>query len=1074
MSDISEEEVARVVTGPDTPIELDSDIELHEQWERPFFDGLPTALRRFVHPQVSLEGLAGLSTEQGRRWVDFVVAAPWRPAARVVEIDGAGHERARGVDRERDKLLDTAGLMVLRYDGREAADTDGKLHQSLHEMWERRPATDEDPTLSRLVIGPAALHRFAFALVEATERGVLAAAADEWVIEVDDPLGVVAAVGGHMLDTLGAVADVWGLDIVPDTVVIAGRAWRRDPQSGRWTPAGEIQPTRAPDLHVVYEHYSAPHAALPDRSQAPTVLFRPIGVPIDLAWTEPTATERRDTAADGLDRGLDVLVNDIFGHDDFRPGQLDSVRQVLGGADCLVLLPTGAGKSLVYQLAGLLRPGVTLVIDPIVSLIDDQARGLRKNGIDRVEPMHRASLDGQVQEVFRRLATGQVLFGLCTPERFQTQRFRDHLAQAAEHHLVNLAVVDEAHCVSEWGHDFRTAYLRLGRNFRNHAADDRGRPPVLLALTGTASPAVLRDVLRELEIDASAEGAVQRPANFDRPNLHYRVIQHNARQPQLNDIIRTLIPEALEVPVEDLARLRAGDTRSGIVFCPHVNGRWGIVQVAEQVGKLLGAPELIDIYGGQPKTWGGPPGSWDEHRATVARRFSDNELVALVATKAFGMGIDKPNIAWTVHVGFPSSIEAFAQEAGRAGRSGGTAVCVLDAYPPTPTQAATLLDLEVDAATRRQRYSKNPGDDDLARQMFFLTNSFPDEATEIARAVDMWRELRSAGAAPMAFVSVPIGADDREKALYRLVLAGVVHDYTIDFGARTMTIELAAYDTASIDAAVLDYATRVEPGRFSTHERQIGEAPNDIDARIEHHLRIIVQILYRVIEPARVYALREMFRLASGPDDDAATRATINAYLADGPLSTVLAEALEQPIPDIPQLLARLDTVPPNDPYEWAAAAARQIESFGRHPALLVTSTLGQAWLPNGSADTFLQDATATFTLAAEYGVPVDDAVALFEWMRSTLTNLYGGRRTPWVPLLWIAWGKSAYPPDALHRMERTVIAGGVNGAFEPLELEVVAGWKIQRIAATAADLATRIANLEKTPWPTPNPTSTS
>jgi ATP-dependent DNA helicase RecQ len=136
-----------------------------------------------------------------------------------------------------------------------------------------------------------------------------------------------------------------------------------------------------------------------------------------------------------LERGLSVLVTNLFAHLGFRPGQATSVRQVLGGGDCLVLLPTGAGKSLVYQLAGLVRPGMAVVIDPIVALIDDQAPRLGDDGIDRVEAIHRDRLDGQM---FARLAAGEALFGLCTPERFQTARFREHLGQAAEAHLVNL------------------------------------------------------------------------------------------------------------------------------------------------------------------------------------------------------------------------------------------------------------------------------------------------------------------------------------------------------------------------------------------------------------------------------------------------------------------------------------------------------------------------------------------------------------------------------------------------------------------------------------------------------------
>ena len=163
-----------------------------------------------------------------------------------------------------------------------------------------------------------------------------------------------------------------------------------------------------------------------------------------------------------------------------------------------MLLPTGAGKSLIYQLSGLLQPGVTIIVDPIVALIDDQERRLREEGIDRVSALHsgRGATPKERDDAYARR---KPRVRVPTPERLQSEPFREALSRAAAEQLINLLVVDEAHCVSECGHDFRTAYLRLGRTLRLLSRGPDNRLPTLLALTGTASPAVLRDVIRELQ-----------------------------------------------------------------------------------------------------------------------------------------------------------------------------------------------------------------------------------------------------------------------------------------------------------------------------------------------------------------------------------------------------------------------------------------------------------------------------------------------------------------------------------------------------------------------------------------------
>jgi ATP-dependent DNA helicase RecQ len=221
---------------------------------------------------------------------------------------------------------------------------------------------------------------------------------------------------------------------------------------------------------------------------------------------------------------LVTILQAVFAKEDFLQGQFEALAEILEGRDCTVLLPTGAGKSIIYQMAGLCLPGRTLVIDPINALIDDQRYGLNIHGIDRTIGITSATTKkGLGRQLLSAVSNADAYFTFISPERMKSQAFRSALREMTSLTPVNLVVIDEAHCVSEWGHDFRTAYLGLGDVLRDHCKDGSGTPPPLLALTGTASRAVLRDVLLQLGMVERTANSVVRPKTFDRKELNYRV-----------------------------------------------------------------------------------------------------------------------------------------------------------------------------------------------------------------------------------------------------------------------------------------------------------------------------------------------------------------------------------------------------------------------------------------------------------------------------------------------------------------------------------------------------------------------
>ena len=673
VGDPAKHSLLAAISGPITQDwTLDQSIRLHPTYEAPFWEllsGNAPSLRRWCTPQAWLEGLAGNSEADTQRWVDFLLHVPWIPTPGVIEIDGGGHERRPGADRERDRLLLSAGVRVERFKGSDATNRDLPIIQRLATSLTPPWLGAAEPSLQAAVHGPAALHRFAYALAEAVERGFLPVGR-QWNLSLSDDLGVVDRQANIALDLLVSLAEAWDLDIVPRRVSVNGEVWERA-SDGRYAVSPK-QSRAEPVARVSLSAFTPPHAALPDPTQ-PSVVMRGCLLPVDLGWVNPTSIERRNrTGTDRSLAALDRLLTDLYGYTSFREGQRSAISRVLSGGDACVLLPTGAGKSLIYQMAGLLRPGVTLVVAPLRSLIDDQERRLRELGIDRVVGLHsgKGLSTSERTEIQRAIGHGESVVVLVAPERLQIEGFRDQIGEAASTQLVNLAVVDEAHCVSEWGHQFRTSYLKLGRNLRRVCADLTDQPPPILALTATASPRVLSDMMWELGLDAHEQGVMHRPSTFDRPNLHYRVFPATVaqRQATVSEALQWIAAE-LGADLSTLGQVNGANTLSGIVFVPHAKSGLdlGLDTYTDVVLRTLGIQDAKAVarYAGTPPNDKLRGTAWEHAKVRDADEFRSNARPVMVSTNAFGMGIDKPNIRYTLHVTLPSSIEAFAQESGQ-------------------------------------------------------------------------------------------------------------------------------------------------------------------------------------------------------------------------------------------------------------------------------------------------------------------------------------------------------------------------------------------------------------------------
>ena len=629
----------------------------------------------------------------------------------------------------------------------------------------------------------------------------------------------------------------------------------------------------------------------------------------------------------------------------------------------------------------------------------------------------------------------------------QIEAFRERLAQVASAQIVNLVVVDEAHCVSEWGHDFRTSYLRLGRNLRRFTCGLDDVPPPILGLTGTASPAVLRDMERELFHSAGpvpAEVARIRPASYDRPNLHYVVVSSSegSQRAVYKHLLRTTIPELLEIEPELLGEADGSATRSGITFVPHVNGKFGVVAFRHEGAEIFG-PENVGVYCGEPPNsmaLEAPEGvqdpnwNFDKHKAWAAQSFKDNRFPLLVSTKAFGMGIDKPNIRYTIHIGLPGSIESFAQEAGRAGRDGKGSYCTLIASSPMKIDARRLLDLRESRETRQAAYrelKRARVENDLMRQLFFHYNSFPDPALSADDAVECMRRLLDAGfsagehTVEVAVQPAEAGPLRFEKALHRLATLGIVDDYTIAYlgTTRIYSVHRGDLDPIAVQEALLEFAQRTDPGRFRWYRERCELAPNDLAARVEHFIEMAVEVVYGVIEPARISALEAMYEMATTAVSDEEIRLRISSYLGDGPLASILPSLIgDAESIDMSRVIAKLDSVPPVDPLEWVGATARQLEESPNHPVALLAGALAQAWLPTGDPELFVQRLGRSLERLPDYDVSGADALMMLERVFDCLDTRFDGRRSGWRPLVWVALDEWFPASEEIELFERALI----------------------------------------------------
>lgn len=693
------------------------------------------------------------------------------------------------------------------------------------------------------------------------------------------------------------------------------------------------------------------------------------------------------------EKDIIFLLQSIFRKEKFWEGQIEILKRSLALKPVIGLLPTGAGKSLTYQLSALLQPGVTLVVDPLRSLMFDQADNLRNYLIENISFINSELTSEEKAKVVSEMSNGKYHLVFIAPERLQDKNFRNSLFQMTVSFSIPYLVIDEAHCVSEWGHDFRTSYLNLAKTAKNNCKYQNYEPTVL-ALTGTASYSVLIDVQREIGIDE--EEAKIYPSTFDRVELQFDIYSTPSANKKdiLLGLMQNTLPQIFNSNENEFYQPDGKNTKSGLVFVPWTNGEYGY-PIRDYLQNNFGFP--IGFFSGKiPRCFRPDINNhvqksilWNEEKRRLQNSYKNNELSMLVSTKAFGMGIDKPNIRYTIHFGIPASLEAFYQEAGRAGRDRNTSHCIIIFSDDNSANANRYLDINLSAQDLRLLQWPQFGQEgDVHRWLFFHMNAFQGVDIEINNLHNLlisniYPVYNTLQVGQTHKIPIRYNNDNRDKidkSIYRLSILGIVSDYTIDWNANQYEVSLIRLSDKDCLENVKNYLGHYKtPNDVQQAEIQIMNA-NGANM-LERCLGYIVRFAYSEIEKKRRTALKTILdtsREASQKplnERNNYIREQLLAYLEKSIFTDLLLEIVQsddhtrwweilEPVTDID--LAR----------QLLGGCRRTMESYPEYAGLYILSAFARLSLPNYENDLVNQDfSTGVNFICEQYDFEIQENI---------------------------------------------------------------------------------------------------
>ncbi|MFW5988139.1 MAG: RecQ family ATP-dependent DNA helicase [bacterium] len=995
---------AHLLFNPDVEFHLPSEVFDSKEECKFYNEILPETLGeevlQIIDVQRNLNTLISETSETNytNQKVDFTV--DFNSIKFIIEIDGEQHQEKeqREKDKKRDNILAENGWKIIRIPAEKVrtGDVNSYLtelknelqHDSLYELAKeinQKSLINQDlgKKAYQTVLVPFQIARIQTALIQAMKNTDFSLKKDEWNLvfhERDIPCSQIAVIDFY--NNLQKLIDLMDLEInLPQINILAINKDKyydlslninKETKSNkisyqRISPGSVDKVSFSGDLFIdislflknhYRQNYDLMHslihsegAALSIRSSQFMKKEREVnyGKPIKYNINKEKMNE------------LKFFLQNIFRKEKFREGQFEIIKRSLELKSVIGLLPTGGGKSLCYQFSALLQPGITLVIEPIKSLMYDQWVNLKEFGIDNVQYISSDLSKKEREKAVEDLGKGKYQISLISPERLQIEKFRNSLEQLTTNIPVAYFVIDEAHCVSEWGHDFRPSYLHLDRVAAKFCSHDDYCPP-FIALTGTASFAVLTDIQRELNIES--EKAQVTPDTFDRPELKYSIykVPSDKKEEKMKGILKS-IPKKFGVSKNKFFSAEGENIYSGIIFAPHVNGKYGVYRLSKKVKKYLNIP--VKYYCGKsPKGCDLNYKEFDKYKQNIQQNFKDNEISLLVATKSFGMGIDKPNIRYTIHYGMPQSLEEFYQQSGRAGRDGNDALCILIFSDDNSQHANKLLDPDLSADDLSDIKELSWGQrGDVQRIMWFHKKSFEGEETEFSslnnKLLKKYIEPEFKDMNDGESKKITIGYNYKyrskiETGLHRLSIIDLIRDYTVDFSHKRFKVHIVKQPQENYVNNIKDYISLYKTREYTA---RIPDMVKNMDGKnlMIKTLKFLIKFIYDEIEKKRRNAIRTIVEVCRKSETGEDIRRDLIAYLEESPFTEPLKEIAQEikqykwwdlldEVQDIEQARTLL------------FGARRRLESSPDHPGLHFIIGFARLLLNNNDEEEFISD----------------------------------------------------------------------------------------------------------------------